>query len=146
MRSYLLEYICNIYTGYFFDNEMWEFPQTNKCTHNKKHDYRMSHKEWLPNSGKNKSFFCIFHLFCGTVVCIRDQTLIVAYQVNPNFFACPGGPLKCCYPLGRLAPNSSWLEVFKKVEHVLVSQETPKLQAVKLFSFFINYIFLFIYH
>ena len=38
------------------------------------------------------------------------------------------------------------IEVFKKVEHVLVSQETPKLQAVKLFSFFKNYIFLFMYH
>ena len=32
------------------------------------------------------------------------------------------------------------------VKHVLVSQETPKLQAVKLFSFFKNYIFLFMYH
>ena len=50
------------------------------------------------------------------------------------------------YQLGSLAPNRSWLEVFEKVEHVLVSQETPKLQTVKLFSFFKNYIFLFIYH
>ena len=59
-------------------------------------------------------------------------------------FTC--GPLKYCYPLGSLAPNRSWLEVFEKVEHVLLSQETPKLQTVKLFWFFKNYIFLFIYH
>ena len=53
-----------------------------------------------------------------------------------------GGPLKYCYLLGSLAPNRTWLEVFKKVKHVLVSQETLKLQALKLFSFSFLYIIL----
>ena len=35
--------------------------------------------------------------------------------------------------------------LFEKVEHVLVSQETPKLQTVTIFSFFKTYIFLFTY-
>ena len=80
------------------------------------------------------------------VVLFWDQTRVVTHQVNLNFLTWPGGPLKYCYPLGSPAPNRSWLEDLKKVDHVLVSQETPELQAVKLFSFFKNYIFLFIYH
>ena len=45
----------------------------------------------------------------------------------------------------RLQTDLDW-RFSKKVEHVLVSQDTPKLQAVKLFSFFKNYIFIFMHH
>ena len=49
-------------------------------------------------------------------------------------------------PIVHLAPNSVRLEASKKVLFVHVPQGAAKLQAVKLFSFFKNCTFLFMYH
>ena len=53
---------------------------------------------------------------------------------------------KSCHPQDRLDPNSLRLEASKKVLLVHVPQGAAKLQAVKLFSFFKNCTFLFMYH
>ena len=51
-----------------------------------------------------------------------------------------------CYSHDHQAPNIMRLAASKKVLHIHVPQGAAKLQTVKLFSFFKNYIFLFIYH
>ena len=68
------------------------------------------------------------------------------YLIKRVFLAKGFELLKSCQPHDHLAPNIVRLEAFKKALLVHVPQGTAKLQAVKLFSFFKNYIFLLICH
>ena len=81
-----------------------------------------------------------------TVPCKKKLDFFVFYLIKWVFLAEGFELLKSCHPYGHMAPNSVKLEASKKVLLIHVPQGAAKLQAVKLFSFFKNYIFLFMYH
>ena len=102
-------------------------------------------------------FFCQFP-YCFQLSLFQNSTRLLHFDIN-EYLAKKGSKnlQKTLWPRfnskvttvhshDRLDPNSLRLETSKKVLLVHVPQGSAKLQAVKLFSFFKNYIFLFIHH
>ena len=54
---------------------------------------------------------------------------------KPQLFSMAWWTFKMLLPTWQAGSKQVFIGVFKKVEHVIVSQETPKLQAVELFYF-----------